>query len=218
MHRNIISYLFIICYLSLHAKIIPQNNPHLNESIQLINEFIASENFSKKSGNKSELQLIDSIYSYALTVNNHNISETLLSLTFGVLPFQKMPIQISSFAFDIPLPSVNDSLFEKKLLNLPRHFLFDSPKNSHGDQDKLAHFFGNAFLSYNIRFFNLSKFMGIFVELFEESFKVHGGLDRRDLLINQFGELFGDILNDHPDTKPSDIIKLYSISYIRYIN
>jgi hypothetical protein len=110
-----------------------------------------------------------------------------------------------------------DSAFKLKVSHLPSKIFFDSPEGFFGDKDKLPHFFGNAFLSYNIALFNLSKFLSILVELFEESFKVDGSVSTRDLLIGNLGELFGRELSDKGKRMPSKYIRLYELFYIKFI-
>ena len=67
------------------------------------------------------------------------------------------------------------------------------PEIDYGDKDKLAHFFGSAFLSYESTIFDLGKLIGYFVEAFEESFKVQSTVDLRDLDVNEYGRLFGTL-------------------------
>ena len=142
-------------------------------------------------------------------------SEALLLLTFVTLPFNEFPFELPliNVQFGIPLPSASDSVFNIKTANLPKQFFFDSPKTNFGDKDKIAHFFGNAFLSNNVGFFNLSKFLGILVELIEDAFSAGGFIDFRDVTINHLGELFGTLLNDNENILPSDVLKIYSILF-----
>ena len=62
---------------------------------------------------------------------------------------------------DIPLPSVTDSIFALKRKNLPKNLFYDTPNTEMGDKDKLPHFFGTAFLSYEISIFNISIWIRI---------------------------------------------------------
>ncbi|MDA3861822.1 MAG: hypothetical protein PF445_11425, partial [Melioribacteraceae bacterium] len=143
--------------------------------------------------------------------NNNDISETLLTLTFATLPFQKMPLHIpyTGIIFNAKLPSGDPNFINSKIKLLPKQIFEDSPNSKFGDKDKTAHFFGNAYFSYSITLFNLSKFLSIFVELFEDAFKVKGGIDNRDFIANHLGYLFGQELINNPNFLPSDALKKY---------
>jgi hypothetical protein len=190
------------------------DSPHLSVSIQNISEFIASDKFKELTKNNSSYDAIDSLFLYSLNYCNNNISETLLALTFATLPFYEMPISfpIYSSKINIPLPAPTKIVFDKKQNNLIKNIFFDIGKNS--DKDKLPHFFGNAYLSYNAASFNLSKFMSILVELFEHSFKVQGAIDYRDLIVNSLGDTFGRLIRHNNELHPSDVLKLYYLYHL----
>ncbi|MBN2570561.1 MAG: hypothetical protein JXA68_00415 [Ignavibacteriales bacterium] len=203
--------LIFILLFSLNSTC--QSNKSLSGGIYNISNFIASDYFSTLKRNNTDLELVDTIYLRALKYFDNDISEALLALTFATLPFNKMPLKlpIIDVTLNIPLPSVSDSLFNLKVKNLPSQLFFDSPKVEFGDKDKVPHFFGNAFLSYSISLFNISEFLGILVELFEDSFKIEGRLDLRDLYINRLGSFYGEILDDKPELLPSEMFLIYSI-------
>jgi len=181
-----------------------------------LSEFIAEEKFGSSSTN--DLEKIDLIYLTALDLYNGDISEALLALTFATLPFNKMPIKlpIINLRIQLRLPSVNEELFIMKRKNIPGQVYFDSKISGGQDKDKVAHFFGNAFLANNISLFNASKFLGLFVEMFESAFKVSGGIDFRDLQTNHLGEFFGSSLKNNPTLRPSDFFNVYSLFYFSY--
>jgi hypothetical protein len=151
---------------------------------------------------------------FSLDYCNGNLSETLLALTFATLPYREMPISLPviDYSFKVPLPSSTKEIYDKKLIHIPKNLFFE--KSNRSDIDKLAHFFGNAFLSYNATSFNLSEFMSIFVEVFELSFKVEGAIDYRDLLINSLGDNFGNSLNSDKKSLPSTSLKLYYLFHL----
>ncbi len=212
IYRN---FIFGITLILLPQANFAQSDKSLSDAVYYLSEFIASNDFLKLKETNTDLELIDTIYTRALKYHNGDVSETLLTLTFATLPFNKMPVRLPALGkVDLRLPSVDEKLFRKKVKNLPSQIYFDSPPSDFGDKDKVAHFFGNSFLGYNEGFFNLSKFMGIFVELFEASFEVGGGLDRRDILTNYLGELFGKELNKNKNLLPSDVMKLYNLFFI----
>lgn len=216
--NKLISVLILFFVFLYSDKSYGQINNNLDESFQKVIEFIASDEFKNLKNTCDDLSLVDSIYLKALEISGCDISENLLALTFATLPFDKMVVGIPVFnsTANLQLQEVDSILFKTKNANLPAQFFFDSPPN--GDRDKSAHFFGNAFLSYNISVFNISKILGIFVELFEESFLVSGGLDSRDLTVNYLGEFFGKMLNKNNKLLPSEVLSLYSLMHIKIYN
>lgn len=176
---------------------------------------IASDEF--KSYGQNDLDKVDYLFSKTLEYFHNDISEALLCLAFSTLPFNKIEIKLplGLDKLNIPLPSPHQTLFEKRRNNLPGKIFFDSPGTGFGDKDKLAHFFGNAFLRYSIPFFNLSKFMGIFVEKTEENFFANGSFDRKDIIANHLGEFFAELLQTNPQSKPSNALKIYQLLFFR---
>lgn len=185
----------------------PQRS-QLSTEVQNISEYIASDSFSSVSENEGELQSIDSLYKKALNIAGNDIQEALLALTFSVVPYKSVPIRFL-FKFDYLLFSADDSTFNKKNQNLPKYFLSDSPKNEFGDKDKLAHFFGNAFVAYTSQIFDLTTMIGYFVEVFEENFTPENHVDYRDLKVNKLGEAFGKSLKKDQTLLPSIFIMKY---------
>jgi len=165
----------------------------------------------------SDIECVDYIYEEALKYFDNDLSETFLCLTFTLIPFNKIPVKIplAGIKLTIPLPSPSQEVYIKKVKNTPKQLFCDSPKDDFGDKDKLAHFFGNAFISYNIPSSNFSDFMGIFVEYFEEAFFLGGGYDYRDLLANHIGKLYGNMVKRNKDIKPSEALKIHQILYFR---
>jgi len=217
-NKKFFLFLFLLNILNVTIPAQKIGQTDLSHRIFIMSKFISSEEFAILSDTHEHLSLIDTLYKRALILHENDISETLLTLTFATLPFKEMPIRIPvlGIKFSIPLPSVSDSLFQIKKRNLPSKIFFNSPAHNYGDKDKLPHFFGNAFLSYNLRFFNFSKFIGILLELFEESFEVDGRYDRRDIKVNHLGDFFGQILRTNINILPSQILNIYSLSYFKY--
>lgn len=182
-----------------------------------LSEFISSKEFEEIKLTSDDYSAVDSIYYRAVNFFNGDISEALLCLTFACLPFKEIEIK---FLFNkkiiVPLPSPPLSLFPAKLKNLPAKIFFDSPVNEFGDKDKLSHFFGNAFLKYNSCFFNLSKFLGIFVEVVERDLFINGSFDYRDIITNHLGELFGELIKHNKNILPSHVLKIYQLLFIRF--
>ena len=190
--------------------------PTFEDGVIHLSNLISEQRFS--SSEISDINQIDSLYKYAVNYYQGDISEALLALTFATIPFNRMPIKLPIFNVRIPLrlPSVDDNLFSIKRKNLPGIVYFDSPLKGGQDKDKVAHFYGNAFLAYNVSFFNASKFLGMIVEMFESTFKVSGGIDFRDLQTNHLGEFFGHSLRKDTNLKPSDFFNVYSLFYFSY--
>lgn len=201
---------------SYSCIIAQQKANSLEDGINLLSLMIAEGNFDSKC--KSDLEIVDSIYFTALELYNGDISEALLALTFTTLPFNKMPVKIPVLGINLSLrlPSVDEKLFIEKRNNLPGIIFFDSSKKGGQDKDKIAHFFGNAFIAYNISSFNFSKFLGIFVEMFEAIFNVSNRVDLRDIQSNHLGEYFGHCLQKNAKLKPSDFLNIYSLFYFTY--
>lgn len=212
------SYIFICIILTL-TTIVPAQQSKLSKAVNSISEYIASENFIQLKKEYGDLIAVDSIYKFALKTNNYDYSETLLSLMFATVPYRVVPIQtpLLKIQLNYPLISADEEVFNKKNNNLPRYLFIDTPQNNYGDLDKLAHFFGSAFLSYNSRLFDLGELIGYFVEVFEESFKVQSSIDLRDIDVNYYGRFFGNLLDADKTVMPSQIILLRSIRYIRII-
>ena len=207
------------CLLFLFLSLLFYNDiksQSFEDGVNYISKIIAEQKYSSKTYNDHEL--LNLIYTDALNYYNGDISEALLALTFATLPFNKMPVTIPllDLKLDLRLPSVNQKLFETKRDNIPGNIFFDSPNSRYGDKDKIAHFFGNAFLAYNVSLFNLSKFLGFIVEMFESVFKVSGMIDYRDLAANNLGEFFGNSLRNNENLKVSDFLNVYSLLYFSY--
>lgn len=197
----------IIAFSSL--LIFPQRSS-LSLSVEKTCIYLISDEFEEVSKSKDVMTAIDSLYVNALRINDNDISETLVSLTFATLPYHEVPLKlpIINVTFYYKLIAPPDSLYFKKNQQLPTQIFTDSPKNSFGDKDKLAHFFGAAFLSYNSPLFDLTDIIGYFVEAFEESFKVEGGFDVRDIRVNNLGKAFGKALDKNKRTLPSEILNI----------
>ena len=209
----------VLIILPVNSIILGGNKiPSFEDGVIYLSKYIASESFAELGKLHNDQELVDTLYKRSVQFYNGNISEALLALTFATLPFNKMPVTIPFINIRIPLrlPAVNEKLFNIKKKNLPGIVYFDSRTKGGQDKDKVAHFFGNAFLSYNISFLNVSKVLGIFVELFEASFKVSGGVDFRDLQTNGLGEAFGNALRKNNKLMPSQFFRIYSLFYFSY--
>jgi hypothetical protein len=210
MHSILITIIFV-------SSIFPQQSK-LSKTVNYLSDFIASDYFIELKETNSDLALVDSIYLRAITFTEKDYSEALLALTFATIPYKKVPILIPVIKEIIyyPLTAADDSTFKLKNKNLPRYLFYDSPKTDFGDVDKLAHFFGNAFIGYSENIFDLSSLIGYFVESFEESFKVQSKVDYRDLDVNWYGDQFGKLLQENEKLLPSQIMLIRSLKYFSF--
>lgn len=192
----------------------------LDESVSYLSGYIISDEFTKIKENNSDLAAIDSLYAEALRFNEGDVSEALLTVTFAALAFEELPIRVPIIneVIDLPLARVDNKLFSQKIGALPKNLFFNSPKSKFGDKDKITHFFGSAYLAHSVTIFNLSKFMGIFIELFEATFKVEGHMDFRDMQINNLGEFYGVSLHKNSKLMPSHALQYYNLFYFRITN
>lgn len=209
--------IFLILIIINFANQSFSQQSNISRAVNHSSEYIASEKFIKLRSEIGDVAAVDSIYIDAVNYSNGNISEALLALMLATVPYREVPVQIPIVNSIIyyPLTSADQETFLKKNNNLPRYLFFDSPQNDYGDKDKLAHFFGSAFLSYESNIFDIGKLIGYFVEAFEESFKVQSSVDLRDLDVNEYGRLFGNLLKENKQLLPSQIFLLRSLRFLR---
>lgn len=218
MRVNQRSIYFLISSLISTPFIFPQQST-LSKGVNYLSAFIASDYFLELKMTNSDLALVDSIYLKAIQFYKNDYEEALLALTFTTIPYQKVPILLPLLKIRLyyPLISACDSIANLKNQNLPSRLFYDSPDNDYGDKDKLAHFFGNAFIGYAENILKLADVFGYFVEAFEEDFKAQSEVDFRDVDVNWYGVLFGDMLETNKDILPSQIMIIRSIRYLRII-
>jgi len=206
----------LLIFISLNSF---SQQSNLSKTVNYISSYIASEHFSNLKNNIGDVAATDSIFSEAMRFTEYDYGDALIALMLATVPYNEVPIQIPIFNSTVyyPLTSADEETFLTKNEKLPRYLFFDSPQNNYGDKDKLAHFFGSAFLSYESNIFDIGKLIGYFVEAFEESFKVQSSVDLRDLDVNEYGRLFGDLLKENKDLLPSQIFLIRSIRFLRVI-
>jgi hypothetical protein len=157
---------------------------------------------------------VDSMFKHALGLTDHNISESLLALTFACLPFQGFVVRIPviKVKWTYSVYSADSMTFHRKNEFLVNNVYFDSPKNKFGDKDKLAHFYGAAFLGYLTGSTNIPNYIGCLVEAFEETFKVDSYIDVRDVRTNNLGAHFGRRLRKDSNAAPSMYFSFYNLT------
>jgi hypothetical protein len=209
----------ILYILSVALNLIPIAFPQqssLSKGVNYLSDFIASEEFLELKKDKTDLTLVDSIYLRAVEFYENDYEEALLALTFTTIPFRKVPLVVPLINAKIyyPLISANDSISNLKNKNLPSRLFYDTPRDTGGDKDKLAHFFGNAFIGYAENILKLADVFGYFVEAFEEDFKAQSEVDFRDVDVNWYGVLFGEMLELNKNILPSQIMTIRSLRYL----
>lgn len=190
----------------------------LGASVDSLSRFIASDYFQSLSGSSGSLQLTDTLYQHALKLCGGDMPQALLSLTFATVPYKYVPVVLPLIRLKINVPfyAPGDSIFRLKNRHLPRDLFYNSPADSGGDRDKLAHFFGSAYLAYSSVIFDFTKIIGIFVEEFEEKFYIQSSADPRDLAADELGEIFGKTLKKNKEVLPSEVLLSYPLIYFRY--
>ncbi len=204
----------ILSILFFQIFIFPQQSK-LSKAVNYLSGFIASDYFLKLDQTKPHLNLVDSVYLKSIKFYSGDFSEALLALTFTTIPYRKVPITLPliNVVVHYPLISADLDTYLLKNQNLPSQLFYDSPQNSFGDKDKLAHFFGNSFIGYAEPVFDLADVFGYFVEAFEEDFKAQSKVDFRDMNVNWYGKLFGDLLEKNKNILPSQVMLIRSFRY-----
>jgi hypothetical protein len=211
MRKTLLFPLFVTLF------IYPQQSS-LSKGVNYLSEFIASDYFEELKYTCNDLQLADSLFLRGVKFYEGNTDEALLALTFATVPYKKVPIQVPLIKTIIRYPLVShcDSVFLLKNMHLPSKLYYNTPPGDYGDRDKLAHFFGSAYISNKSNIFDLGDLIGYFVEVFEESFKVQSQIDYRDIETNKLGNLFGEMLKVNKNILPSRILIIPTLKYLRY--
>jgi hypothetical protein len=214
-----IKFLIIISiFIITSAPFLFPQQSKLYKAVNYMSSFISSNYFHDLSKTNNDLALTDTIYLRMLKYENYNYNETLFALTFSVIPYNKVHIRIPLINRVViyRLPSVPEEMFIKKNDNLPKRLFFDTPTDGYGDKDKLAHFFGSAFISYAQNIFDFGNLIGYFVEVFEEDFEVQNSIDQRDLQTNNLGNIFGEMLKENKNILPSQVMIFRSLLFLRF--
>ena len=214
MMNRVVALILFIEVLLLTSQIFPQQS-NLSKGVNYLSEFIASDYFVELKKTNTDLSLVDSTYLRAVEFYKYDYQDALLALTFATVPFRRIPLVVPLIKARIyyPLISASDSISKLKNQNLPGKLFYDTPDDEVGDKDKLAHFFGNAFIGYEENVLKLAGVFGYFVEVFEEDFKVDSKVDFRDIDVNWYGVLFGDMLEINKKVLPSQVMVLRSLRY-----
>jgi hypothetical protein len=208
---------YFFCFLILFDPITAQVTK-LGASVDYLSRYIASKEFAELKIKINDYRQMDLIYEKALEESDGDISNALFTLTFTVIPYDYIPAvsPVFKIPINVPLPHSVDSIFNLKNKNLPKNLFYDTPKNDFGDKDKLAHFFGSAYLSYGTSWFDITQIIGIFVEDFEEKFYIQSRADPRDIRADYLGNMFGKALRKNKELLPSQVLAVYHLTFFRY--
>jgi hypothetical protein len=209
-----IFFIINLFLLGIQKDLLPQQS-NISKTVNYISSYIASDDFIHMKNEINDLFVTDSIYVTALKFKENDYTETLLALSAATLPYREVPIVIPliNSVWNYPIVSANDSVYNLKNKNLPTNFFYDTPQNEYGDKDKLAHFFGFAFLEYSTLIFDFGNLIGNFIEAFEEDFKIQSSIDYRDLEVNFLGKCFGKLLKKDKSVLPSQILVMRTLYY-----
>jgi hypothetical protein len=209
-----IFFIINLFLLGIQKDLLPQQS-NISKTVNYISSYIASDDFIHMKNEINDLFVTDSIYVTALKFKENDYTETLLALSAATLPYREVPIVIPliNSVWNYPIVSANDSVYNLKNKNLPTNFFYDTPQNEYGDKDKLAHFFGFAFLEYSTLIFDFGNLIGNFIEAFEEDFKIQSSVDYRDLEVNFLGKCFGKLLEKDKSVLPSQILVMRTLYY-----
>ncbi len=179
-----------------------------------VNDYIA-DNLEPKDEIGYNLSILDSIFAYSLQIADSNISDALLFCSIGTMTYPVFRVKIPGLGLLFPFKffyKIDSISFNRKLENLPSKLFNDSPQTKFGDKDKIVHFFSTAYLSYTLGE-KVSSSLGLFVEQFEEDFKIDGKVDKRDLRINELGIEFGKALHFNLIYPSFILAKVRELSY-----
>ncbi len=211
-------FLLLFCLFILFSTDLFPQQSRLGIEVKKLSDYIASNHFRDLKFRMDDPSRADSLFKEALKITNENFNEACFALTFAAVPYNLVPIKIPliNIIINYPLTAARGPLFNKKNANLPAYLFFDSPHDSFGDKDKLAHFFGSAFLSYSENIFDLTDLIGYFVEVFEQDFKVQSYIDPRDLSADTMGDIYGQLLKKNKEVLPSQVMIIKTLFYCRY--
>ena len=160
-----------------------------------------------------ELKDTDLIFLKGMELSNKNPGSALLAISIAVLNRRDIKPSFPLFGvIKLPLPSEDSADAAARINKLPRYFFEDSPQDKFGDSDKLAHFFGSAYLTYETGSKKVPDAIGTLVEQGEVAFKLDVAEDPRDVFANRLGQLFGEALSEGRAVLPSDYL---SAKYIK---
>ncbi|MEX2116558.1 MAG: hypothetical protein WEB37_06710 [Bacteroidota bacterium] len=183
--------------------------PQLVRDTKAIRLYVRDNRFAELLRRCGDLRAVDGIFQNALRVAEFSVARALFLSMMACLEHQNVAVDVPVVgAVGLPLTFEEDSLFNARTKNLPPRIYEDSPETSHGDRDKLQHFFGSAYIAYVSGSPELARATGNFVEWGEARMIVGGADDERDRRANKQGETFGHDLIYVKTLLPSDYLTL----------
>jgi len=183
--------------------------PQLIQDTRAIRSYVRDQRFADLSRLCGEMRTVDAIYQKALRIAEYEISRALFLGMMATLEHQNIEFRVPVIgSIGVPLTFEEDSLFQRRIRNLPRRLYHDSPSSGQGDRDKLQHFFGSAYLAYVSESQTFARSTGNMIEWGEAKFVVGGADDPRDRRANKQGEMFGHHLLTVRNLLPSDYLRI----------
>lgn len=179
--------------------------PEMIKDTRRIRAYVRDDRFGALLRSCGDLRAVDAIYLKSLKITRYNIPRALFLSMMATLEHQNVDVKLPVLGtLGLPLTFEEDSLFRARRNNLPARLYPDSPAGSHGDKDKLQHFFASAYIAYVSESRDVARVSGNFVEWGEAQFIVGGVDDPRDKRANMQGERFGHDLMTVKNLLPSD--------------
>ncbi len=183
--------------------------PRIVQDVNAIRAYVRDRRFAELTRRCGDMRAVDAIYLRALKIAEYNIGRALFLSMVACVEHQNLDIRMPLVgAVRMPLSFEADSLFKARIANLPARLYPDTPNDTHGDRDKLQHFFGSAYLAYVSESPEFSRSTGNVIEWGEAQFVVGGADDPRDRRANQQGARFGHDLLLVKTLLPSDYLSL----------
>lgn len=181
--------------------------PKISRVVKGLRSYIKTDLPSPSYNREKELHHIDMIFEKAMQLSKNDISTALLGASIAVLNRTVIKPTFPLLGIvTIPLPTEDSTDAVRRFDKLPRYFFPDSPHDKWGDSDKLVHFFGSAYLTYETGARPIPDAIGKFVESGEVALKLDTAADPRDVFANRLGQEFGRALSDGKKVIPSDYL------------
>lgn len=181
--------------------------PNVFQATEKLREYIRNELPPTSRDRAEELKHIDLIFAKGMELSDKKVSTALLAISFAVLNRTDIKPTFPLLGIvKLPLPAEDSSDAAMRIQKLPRYIFGDSPQDKWGDCDKLIHFFGSAYLTYETGTKKLPDAIGNLLEEGEVALKLDTSADARDVFANRLGQEFGAALSDGRDVLPSDFL------------
>lgn len=181
----------------------------LSQRVNAISAFVVSDRYARLADDLDDHALVDSLFRVAIRLCDDDLDEALLALTFATSQYRTPSITALGVEIVYPIISPPRDVFVERNRRLPARLFPDSPDVGYGDRDKLAHFFGAAWFARRFLVFDLTDYVGYFVEILEVALGLQREIDPRDLKANRLGARFGERLADEPTSLPSELLRTW---------